>query len=227
MIDQNGNRYRADADDDETIIQTETAGPLRTVVRVHAWHKDKQGRRFCRAILRLHYYAGLDQVRILHSFVMDADPEKMKIRGVGLRLVPSAPIRKVLLAGEQNENQVIEADADVTLLQDRDDHFVVTGSERREGRRSGTWLCAIGERNATGVFVRNGWEEFPKALKWDGDQIDVQIWPNSKQLMQEVTPLPSFETPYRSMFKTVISSQNSDPCGRYDLYVKKRPRPHW
>ena len=66
----------------------------------------------------------------------------------------------------------------------------MTGSTRQEGRRSGTWLCAVGDRNATGVFVRNGWEEFPKALKWDGDQIDVQLWPTSGCPMLDLGGVP-------------------------------------
>ncbi|MBC8875576.1 MAG: hypothetical protein H8E44_39620 [Planctomycetes bacterium] len=86
MVDQDGRRYGAAVGDDETLIETETAGPLRTVVRVHLYHKDRDGKRLCRAILRLHYYAGIDHVRVLHSVVMDADPEQVKIRGMRLKL---------------------------------------------------------------------------------------------------------------------------------------------
>jgi len=68
MIDHRGREYSA-ALDDEAMIEVETRGPLRTVVRAHVWHRDDAGDRLCRAILRLHYYAGLEQVRVFHSFV--------------------------------------------------------------------------------------------------------------------------------------------------------------
>jgi hypothetical protein len=179
MVDQDGKEYASIPDDEETRIELETSGPLRTVVRVHVWLQDRQGKRICRVILRLHYFAGLDRVRILHSLVMDADPEVVKVQGLGLRLSgPENPTGKVLLAGEQNDNQLIESRGEVSLLQESDEHFVVDGSKRREGRRSGTWLSAVGEKNAVGVFLRNGWEEFPKGLKYDGQRIDVQLWPD-------------------------------------------------
>jgi len=178
MVDQDGRHCSAALDDDETLIETETAGRLRTEVRAHLWHKDREGRRRCRAILRLHYYAGIDQVRVLHSVVMDADPERVKIRGMGLKLAgPDDTANAVRLSGEQGDKQVIQATGPVALLQNRDDHFAVTGRLPQEGRRSGTWLCVSGHRDSTGVFVRNGWEEFPKRLSWDGRAINIELWP--------------------------------------------------
>jgi len=59
MVDQEGTRYEARFDPEGPVVETETAGPLRTVVRVHVWHADPQGKRLCRAILRLHYSASL------------------------------------------------------------------------------------------------------------------------------------------------------------------------
>lgn len=218
VVDQDGNEYRAVADNEETLVQTETSGPLRTVVRVHLWHVDEKGRRLCRAILRLHYFAGLDQVRILHSFIMDADPEKVKIRGLGLRLDgPPTPTGKVLLSGEQNEGQVIEANGPVAVLQNYDDHFVITGNQQREGGRSGTWLCAVGEQRAIGVFVRNGWEEYPKALKWDGHKIDVQLWPTGGCPMLDLgaIPKPILKPTTEEQLRTGLAKH---PRGTVSLY---------
>jgi len=190
LIDQHGSKYRADVRDKETLVETETAGPLRTVVRVHVWHKDDQGQRLCRAILRLHYYAGLEQVRIFHSLVMDADPEQVKIRGLGLELPGPSGAQTVLLSGEQQGNQILATEGPTDLFQDRDDHFAVSGNRPHQGRRSGTWLCVVGEQQATGVFVRNGWEEFPKRLKWSGDYLDVQLWPTDGCSMLDLGAIP-------------------------------------
>jgi hypothetical protein len=181
MLDQTGRRYRAVWDKQRPAVQVETAGPLRTVVRVHVWHADEQGNRFCRAILRLHYYAGLDQVRVFHSFVMDADPQHYQIRGLGLELSPSERPGHLLLSGDQATGEVITGQGQTALLQDRHDHYAITGSglPQSSGRRSGTWVCLCGDRAATAVFLRHGWEEFPKGLHWNGDALDVQLWPSA------------------------------------------------
>jgi hypothetical protein len=61
MVDQHGHEYRA-ALDPEPMIETEKAGPLRTAVRAHVWHVNARGEKLCRAIVRMHYFAGLDRV---------------------------------------------------------------------------------------------------------------------------------------------------------------------
>lgn len=190
LIDQDGSKYTADLHDQETVVQIETAGPLRTVVRVHVWHKDGRGQRLCRAILRLHYYAELDQVRIFHSLVMDADPEQCKIRGLGFRLPGPPGGGTVLVSGEQETQQVLTRQGSIALMQDGDDHFTISGEQSAEGRRSGTWLCAVGQDEATGVFIRNGWEEYPKRLKWDGDSVDVQLWPTDGCPLLDLAAIP-------------------------------------
>ena len=179
MTDQSGRLYRAAYEKKERTVETETAGPLRTVVRAQTWHADEKGDRLCRAILRLHYYAGLGQVRVFHSFVMDPDPNEARLRSVGLKL-PASGGGKVLVSGEQASGEVIEAGGPVALFQDDENHFEVSGGTTAEGRRNGTWLCAGGETGYTGVFLRNGWEEFPKRLVFDGAGVDVQLWPSER-----------------------------------------------
>ena len=179
MMDQTGKRYRAAWDTEGPHVEVETSGPLRTAVRVHVWHADEQGNRFCRAILRLHYYAGLQQVRLFHGFVMDADPDEYQIRGIGFEWAPPYLPDAVLLSGEQDSGEVVSAEGAAALTQDRHDHYEITGAgvAGSSGRRSGTWLCLSGDQAATAVFLRHGWEEFPKRLRWTGEQVDVQLWP--------------------------------------------------
>ncbi len=177
MVDGNDKVYRPHLDDGDTRVETETSSPLRTVVRAHVWHVDGDGSRFCRAILRFHYYGGIDRLRIYHSFVMDADPESNRVREIGLKLKgPSDPAR-VTLSGEQDTDGVLTAQGPVALLQDGDDHCRISGSPEADGRRSGTWLCVSGREESTGVFVRHSWEEFPTGLVWDGRHVDMQFWP--------------------------------------------------
>ena len=178
ITDQHGNTFRGRNEKAERSIEVETSGPLRTVVRVRTWHADEQGRRACRAILRLHYYAGLDQVRVFHSFVMDPDPEQVKLRAVGLDLAAAVGNQaRMLVAGEQTQQAHLEGAGPVTLFQPNDREFSVTGAASAKGKRSGTWLAVEDDRHVTACFLRNGWEEYPKRISYDGRRIDVELWP--------------------------------------------------
>jgi hypothetical protein len=59
-------------------LAVEQHGPVRAVVRV-------DGRNPMPFTIRLYFYAGADDVRILHTFVWDGDPEQQFLAGLGLR----------------------------------------------------------------------------------------------------------------------------------------------
>jgi hypothetical protein len=86
-------------------VTLEQAGPVRAVVKVEGTHQAvKSSRSWLPFTLRLYFYAGLDSVHLVHSFVFDGDQEKDFIRGLGIRF--SIPMRQqvhnrhVRLAGE-------------------------------------------------------------------------------------------------------------------------------
>jgi len=86
-------------------ITLEQSGPVRAVVKIEGNHKGvRSDRTWLPFTLRLYFYAGLDSVRLVHSFVFDGDQERDFIRGLGLRFaVPmrqQAHNRHVRLAGE-------------------------------------------------------------------------------------------------------------------------------
>lgn len=86
-------------------ITLEQSGPVRAVVKIEGNHRGAGSDRIWLPFtLRLYFYAGLDSVRLVHSFVYDGDQEKDFIRGLGLRF--GVPMRQqvhnrhVRLAGE-------------------------------------------------------------------------------------------------------------------------------
>jgi hypothetical protein len=108
------NRSRLDGDvvlreerfeSDVTSVTLEQSGPVRAVVKIEGRHTRAQPQRaWLPFTVRLTFYAGLDSVQIVHSFVFDGDQEKDYIRGLGLRF--TVPMREqvhnrhVRLAGE-------------------------------------------------------------------------------------------------------------------------------
>jgi hypothetical protein len=88
-------------------ITVEQSGPVRAVVKLEGVHKADQGLRewlpFC---IRLYFYAGEKQVRMVHSIVFDGDEHKDFVKALGVSF--SVPMREqvqnhhVRFSGEGN-----------------------------------------------------------------------------------------------------------------------------
>ena len=82
-------RYRSKIDR----VTLEQAGPVRAVVKIEGYHVGvKSGRAWLPFVVRLYFYAGVESVRMVHSFVFDGDESQDFIRGLGV--VFSVPMRE-------------------------------------------------------------------------------------------------------------------------------------
>ncbi len=71
----------------------EQSGPVRAVVKIDGVHKaDAGSREWLPFTLRLYFYAGLEQVRLVHTIVFDGDDQKDFIRGLGVAV--DVPMRE-------------------------------------------------------------------------------------------------------------------------------------
>ena len=83
--------------------ELEHSGPVRAVIKITGRH-GQCDRRWLPFTLRLYFYAGGENVRVIHSFVFDGDESRDFIRGIGLRF--EAPLsdpmhdRHIRFAGE-------------------------------------------------------------------------------------------------------------------------------
>ncbi|MES2459222.1 MAG: hypothetical protein V4671_01475, partial [Armatimonadota bacterium] len=84
----------------------EQAGETRVVVKIGGRHRSESSDRLWLPFtVRLYFFAGIDTVRMVHSFVFDGDAEQDFIRGLGVRF--SVPLRQqfhnrhIRLAGEE------------------------------------------------------------------------------------------------------------------------------
>ncbi|WP_168119880.1 hypothetical protein [Paenibacillus sp. HB172176] len=83
----------------------EQNGPIRAVIRVDGFHRSKNGEReWLPFTLRIYLYAGLETIRLVHTFHYDGDPNKDFIKAIGITLqVPlDGPLynRHVRIAGD-------------------------------------------------------------------------------------------------------------------------------
>ena len=135
----------------ESVVEAaeiEHQGPIRAVVKITGRHAHANGRRWLPFTLRLYFYAGADDVRIMHTFVFDGDEAKDFIRGIGMRFdVPLADAlydRHVRFVGE-NDGVFGEAVRGLTGLR-RD-----PGASAREAQVAGQAVTAITPNVAGGL----------------------------------------------------------------------------
>lgn len=86
-------------------MTVEQTGDVRATIKIEGMHTDGQ-REWLPFTLRLYFYAGSEQIKMVHSFVFDGDQDKDFIRSLGL--VFDVPMREalynrhILFAGEDN-----------------------------------------------------------------------------------------------------------------------------
>ena len=134
-------------------VAVEQNGPVRAVIRIDGLHKATQGtREWLPFTLRLYFYAGRSEVRLVDTIVFDGDQEKDFIRGLGIQF--AVPLR------EQVHNR----------------HFQFTGDG--EGVWSEPLEPATGRRPLFGAGVpRNLY-----SLQLDGKRLpDKQSFPAASQ----------------------------------------------
>ncbi len=74
-------------------VAVEQSGPLRGVVRIDGVHKaGSSGREWLPFTVRLYFYAGLPDIRLVHTIIFDGDEHKDFIRALGVRF--DIPLRE-------------------------------------------------------------------------------------------------------------------------------------
>lgn len=74
-------------------VEVEQDGPVRAVLRITGVHRGEvSAREWLPFVVRLYFYAGSAEIRIVHTIIFDGDPERDFIRGLGLRF--SVPMRE-------------------------------------------------------------------------------------------------------------------------------------
>lgn len=88
-------------------VVVEQSGPVRAVVKITGMHKSlKNDREFLPFTVRLYFYAGLQTVRVVYTFIFDGDQQKDFIKGLGI--VFDVPFREhlqnrhVRFSGDEN-----------------------------------------------------------------------------------------------------------------------------
>jgi len=87
----------------------EQTGPVRVVVKITGKHKSlSSDRAFLPFVVRLYFYANVDSIRMVHTFIFDGDQEKDFVKGLGVRF--GVPLR------EEYQNRHVRIAGDSGLM---------------------------------------------------------------------------------------------------------------
>lgn len=75
-------------------VEVEREGDVRATVKLTGVHRETEGKEWLPFIIRLYFYAGSEEIRMVHSFIYDGDQDHDFIKGLGIRL--DVPLRNEL-----------------------------------------------------------------------------------------------------------------------------------
>lgn len=204
LVDHEGTIYRA-ANDPDTTLTVEEQTDLRAVVRAEGWYvKDGAGKelvtnyqlptdRLCRFITRIEAYAGKPYVRILHTWILTFDSNKVRLQDVGLSL-PLAGFAQAEFGVEGGKPFAVQKipTGGVRLVQHLPHEFAVEdggGNKLGSGRHSAGWMMARGKEAVAGIGHRETWQRFPKEIEALPGEIRFHVWPAHGRNHPEINEL--------------------------------------
>lgn len=190
--------FRADLDPAATVVLEET-GPVRATVKADGWYVNEAGEKFCRYSLRVHFFKGLSNIKVEHTFIYTGHSTTDKLRDMAIRL-PLAKTRhqhSYMTFGAQPEEGPIapvdagsSSDTHMYQVMDSPDHrrfewFLINGDDGKI-RYSGTKAAGIMRGNTDTVslaaVIRDAWQQYPFELEWNRGVATVHLWPKHGRL---------------------------------------------
>jgi len=193
MSDQRGTFYDSSVAAPPPRIAVGQSGPLRATIRVEGYHASENGRRSCPYVLRLHFYAGKNDLRVFHTFVFDQNPDRIELARIGMHFPVDLGAVVTTAFGGTDAPHVFSGTRAGRLvhLSDVERRVETDGEVAGSGGKTRGWACANGCRSSVVAVLRDMWREYPKAIAFDAGGLDVQIWPDG------CAGALKFSTPYK------------------------------
>ena len=187
--------FRSDLDPDATVVLEET-GPMRATIKADGWYTNAAGEKFCRYSIRMHFFREKPEVKIEHTFIFTGLSKEDRIRSVGIKLDRSTPedgARTRLYAGDADlrlgripfDSTGFAHLAQITSERDRFDFISrdSSGTTTKIAEKGGGWMSGGVSNYGFSVAIRDAWQQYPWALRFDRGLLDVQLWSSEGGLL--------------------------------------------
>ena len=174
-------------------ITVEDEGPLRASACIKGYHASESGLYLCPYTLRIHAYAGKNDLRMFHTFVFDQNPDVLEFSEVGMNFPLDLGDDWRMAFGGEDKEHFANRWQHAQFLQSSDIAYQVTLDEEifASGEKTRGWATLCGSEASAFVAVRDFWQQYPKGYELTHDSINVQFWPKSSE-----QPLV-FSTPWK------------------------------
>jgi hypothetical protein len=152
-------------------VMIEEQGELHSVIKISGAHLDSSGNGFSTFIVRLHFYAGKNSIKVAHTIVYTGD-ETQQITGYGLKLPMLANGASTIIEG-----QTISSSKGELLHTEFRNHFI--DDDQQIGQALG-YIGRSKDNVSMSFILRDMAERFPKALAATDDGLEVQLYPSSQ-----------------------------------------------
>jgi hypothetical protein len=175
-------------------VQLEEAGPERVVILVEGVLQSVQGEEFAPFQLRIYAHAGSSQLRFVHFFIYNGNPEQDFLTSVGFRLNTAfSSITAFSVSGvgatrhkiEYNPSSGYPLWSKVALIQNSSNAFKIqkwidpvhnSAVKMLEGKRSAGWGSLASDQVVLTAGIRNFWQEYPRALEIDAGTQELTLY---------------------------------------------------
>ncbi len=175
LVTADGIVYRAGVPERITV---ETNGTERGVIRVEGHYVDGKDQPLMGYRMRLTVFRGRPDVRVQWTIGNDRTSDTFaEISSASLRI--ETPNSDAVTAGLADGRETrIEENASLAVLQDYDDHAVVTRGNERESRERDLGYVRLQTGELTvDAMVRDFWQTYPKGLRVTADAIALDLLP--------------------------------------------------
>ena len=154
---------------------------MRAAVCIKGFHASASGLYLCPYTLRIHAYAGKNDLRLCHTFVFDQNPDVLEFSEVGMSIPLALGDDRRMSFGGQDKAHWAKRWKHAEYLQSSDISYQVTrdGELFGEGEKTRGWTTLCGSQASAFVAIRDFWQQYPKGYELTADGIDVQFWPAS------------------------------------------------
>jgi len=196
IIDSQGIHYSSMLGQVSHSIWEET-GPLRAVLFVSGDHRSQEGTRLFAYEARLTFYAGLNWCELEYTFINDHDNDHTALQQVSFSISPNFSENTTGLVGafqqkfESDQPFLIHADEPAsssfftgTKIYDFDGNLFEFDQPGEMLRRvAHGWMDISDKTHGVMICVKNLTLMAPKAISYDTDRIEMQLWPARSSML--------------------------------------------